>query len=83
MNEGVGLAVEVEAEVDVDLRVGVCEAVEVEVSVVVDVGVKEFGLGATSLATIPKQYKGMVARIVSTRIPCKRPRLDNEENTSV
>lgn len=55
VDEAVGLMVEVEAEVDVNFCVDVFEAVEVVVIVVVDVGVKEFGLGATSRATIPKQ----------------------------
>jgi hypothetical protein len=53
VDEVVGLMVEVE--VDVNFCVDVFEAVEVVVIVVVDVGVKEFGLGATSRATIPKQ----------------------------
>jgi hypothetical protein len=55
VDEAVGLMVEVEAEVDVNFCVDVFEAVEVVVIVVVDVGVKEFELGATSRATIPKQ----------------------------
>jgi hypothetical protein len=74
---GLGVGVKVEAEVEVNLRVGVFVAVEVKVTVAVVVGVKELGLGATNRAMIPRQYRGMVAKIMNTRIPRKRLRLDN------
>jgi hypothetical protein len=79
VDEAVGLVVgvKVEAEVEVNLRVGVFVAVEVKVTVAAVVGVKKLGLGATNRAMIPRQYRGMVAKIMSTRIPRKRLRLDN------
>lgn len=72
-----GVGVKVAAKVEVKLGVDVWVEVIVKVAVSVVVGVKELGLGATNRAMIPRQYRGMVARIISTRILRKRFRLDN------